>query len=69
MKAVRVREFGGPDVLAVDEVPVPSPAAGEVLVGLEAAGVIRVHGKAVEIAQPQKLETLVGIAPRESVRA
>lgn len=36
---------------------------------LEAAGVIRVRGKAVEIAQPQKLEILVGLEPRESVRA
>jgi len=36
---------------------------------LEAAGVIRVRGKAVEIAQPQELETLVGLEPRECMRA
>lgn len=36
---------------------------------LEAAGVIQVRGKVVEIAQPQELETLVGLESRESLRA
>jgi CRP/FNR family transcriptional regulator, anaerobic regulatory protein len=36
---------------------------------LEAVGVIRVRGKAVEIVQPQELETLAGLEPRESVHA
>jgi len=39
MKAILVREFGGPDVLKVEEVPTPKPAAGEVLVRIHAAGV------------------------------
>lgn len=39
MKAVVVREFGGPEVLKVEEVPTPKPAAGEVLVRVHAAGV------------------------------
>ncbi len=39
MKAVRVHEFGGPDVLRVEEVPDPAPGAHEVLVRLHAAGV------------------------------
>jgi NADPH:quinone reductase-like Zn-dependent oxidoreductase len=39
MKAVRVHEFGGPEVLTYEEVPRPSPAGGEVLVRVRAAGV------------------------------
>src|SRR4029077_20267337 len=39
MKAIRVREFGGPEVLKIEEVPTPRPAAGQVLVRIHAAGV------------------------------
>src|SRR5262245_22939331 len=39
MKAILVREFGGPDVLKLEEVPTPKPAAGELLVRIHAAGV------------------------------
>ena len=39
MRAVRVHELGGPDVLRYEEVPEPQPRAGEVLVKVAAAGV------------------------------
>ena len=39
MKAIRVHEFGGPEVLRLDEVADPAPGAGEVLVRVRAAGV------------------------------
>lgn len=39
MKAIVVREFGGPEVLKLEEVPTPRPAAGQVLVRIRAAGV------------------------------
>jgi NADPH2:quinone reductase len=39
MQAVRFHSNGGPEVLQVDDVPVPSPKEGEVLVRVEAAGV------------------------------
>jgi len=39
MKAILVREFGGPEVLKLEEVPTPRPAAGQVLVRVHAAGV------------------------------
>ena len=39
MKAILVREFGGPGVLKLEEVPVPKPSRGQVLVRVGAAGV------------------------------
>ena len=39
MKAIGIREFGGPDRLETLEVERPEPAAGEVLVRLACAGV------------------------------
>ena len=39
MKAMSVHEFGGPEVLKLEEVPTPKPSAGEVLVRIHAAGV------------------------------
>jgi NADPH:quinone reductase-like Zn-dependent oxidoreductase len=37
VQAVRIHEDGGPDVLVLEEVPDPSPAAGEVLIRLRAS--------------------------------
>jgi NADPH2:quinone reductase len=39
MKAIRVHQFGGPETLAMEELPVPKPGKGEALVRLEAIGV------------------------------
>jgi NADPH2:quinone reductase len=39
MKAIVVHQFGGPEVLKLEEVPTPKPAAGQVLVHIHAAGV------------------------------
>src|SRR5437773_10799025 len=39
MKAVRIHSFGGPEVLQVEELPQPSPKAGEVVVRTAASGV------------------------------
>ncbi|WP_445167950.1 NADP-dependent oxidoreductase [Mycolicibacterium sp. Dal123E01] len=39
MRAIRLHEHGGPEVLRYDEVPIPSPGPGEVLVRVHAAGV------------------------------
>jgi NADPH:quinone reductase-like Zn-dependent oxidoreductase len=39
MKAVRVHDFGGPDMLRYEDVPVPTPGPGEVLIRVSAVGV------------------------------
>src|SRR5437588_1038405 len=39
MKAIRVNEFGGPEVLRLEEVPTPQPDSGEMLVRMQAIGV------------------------------
>src|SRR5207248_1328511 len=39
MKAIRVHEFGGPEVLRLEEVPTPQPGPGQVLVRMHAIGV------------------------------
>src|SRR5690242_4929337 len=39
MNAARIHRFGSPDVILVEDIPRPSPATGEVLVRVVAAGV------------------------------
>jgi len=39
MKAIRVHEFGGPEVLKYEDIPEPAPKANEAIVKIEAAGV------------------------------
>ena len=39
MKAVRIHEYGGPEVLIFEEAPQPVPGSGEVLIRVHSAGV------------------------------
>ena len=39
MQAIRVHQFGGPEVLRVEDVPVPEPGPGDALIRVEASGV------------------------------
>jgi NADPH2:quinone reductase len=39
MKAIQVHQFGGPEVLSLEEIPAPKPGPAEVLVHVRAAGV------------------------------
>ncbi|WP_439698908.1 NADP-dependent oxidoreductase [Mucilaginibacter sp. AW1-7] len=39
MKAIRIHEFGGPEVMLMEEVPIPEPASDAVLVKTYASGV------------------------------
>ncbi|MGD1017690.1 MAG: NADPH:quinone reductase [Verrucomicrobiia bacterium] len=58
MKAIRVHQFGGPEVMKLEDVPDPKPAAGQVLVRLCAIGVnpvdtyVRSGGYTVNITFP-----------------
>ncbi len=58
MKAIEIREPGGPEVLQISELPMPEPATGQVLVKVHAAGVNR-----PDILQRQgRLSTAAGSA-------
>jgi len=39
MKSIRVHQFGGPEVLTLEDAPDPKPGASEVVVRVRAAGV------------------------------
>ncbi|MGA9670057.1 MAG: quinone oxidoreductase [Terracidiphilus sp.] len=39
MKAIQIHETGGPEVLRLDDLPIPQPGAGQVLIRVEAVGV------------------------------
>ena len=39
MKAIRIEQYGGPEVLRLQDIPVPDPDAGEVLVRMAHAGI------------------------------
>jgi NADPH2:quinone reductase len=39
MKAIQIHETGGPEVLRLDDLPIPQPEAGQVLIRIEAVGV------------------------------
>ena len=45
MKAVRIHEYGGPEVILHEEMPRPEPAADELLIHVQAAGVNPVDWK------------------------
>ncbi len=48
MKALRFHEYGGPEVLKIEDIPVPEPGAGEVLVRVSGAGINPVDWKVRE---------------------
>lgn len=39
MQAIRIGEFGGPEVMRLEEIPAPRPGAGEIVIRVRAAGV------------------------------
>src|ERR1700719_1631554 len=48
MKAIRIHNYGGPEVLHYEDAPRPKPQAGEVLVRVHAAGVTPIDWKVRE---------------------
>ena len=53
MKALQFTEYGGPEVVTVEDVARPSPGPGEVLVRVGAAGLVLMAGAMVVFAQLQ----------------
>lgn len=66
MKAIVLREFGGPDVLSFETVAAPVPQEGEVLVKVEAVSVNRtfdVMARAGAVSYPLPLPVILGADP------
>ena len=42
MQAVRVHQFGGPEVLQLEQLPIPKPSSDEVLIRVYTVGVLPV---------------------------
>jgi NADPH:quinone reductase len=72
MKAIVIREFGGPEVMRIEEVPTPDPGPGEVLVQVAAVSVNRTLDIIVrngKYARPVKLPHILGVDPTGTVVA
>lgn len=39
MKAVRIQKFGPPENLQIENVPIPTPSKGEILINVKASGI------------------------------
>ena len=55
MKAIRIHEFGGPEVLKLEDVPRPKPGADEVLIKVFATSVNPVDWKIREGPAKRKI--------------
>jgi len=60
MKAIRIHEFGGPDVLELDEIEIPKPAEDEVLIKVYATSINPIDWK---IRQGLRKEKFPGNLP------
>jgi len=60
MKAVRIHQFGGPDVLQVEDMPMPEPGPEEVRIQVMAAGVNPVDWKIREGMRGMQLPLTMG---------
>lgn len=69
MKAVRIHQFGGPEVLQYEEVPAPTPGPGQVLVKLAAAGLNYIDVYQRTGHYPNKLPYTMGLEGSGTVAA
>ena len=60
MKAVRIHQFGGPEVLTYEDVPRPEPKEGDVLIKVAAAGVNPIDWKIGSGMMPHPLPLIPG---------
>ena len=69
MRAVRIHQTGGPEVLQVDEVPDPVPAADELLIDVEAIGINFIEIYQREGLYPRPLPCVMGAEAAGTVRS
>ena len=69
MRAIRIESTGGPDVLELTELPVPEPAADEVLVTVAAAGVNFIDTYQRSGLYPLELPTGLGLEGAGTITA
>jgi NADPH2:quinone reductase len=69
MRAVRVHESGGPEVLAVDDLEVPEPGPGEIRVRIEAAGLNFIDTYHRSGGYPVELPASIGVEAAGAVDA
>ncbi|XP_070577474.1 quinone oxidoreductase-like [Ptychodera flava] len=53
MRAVFVRKYGGPEVMQLEEIPIPRPSGKQVLIKMKAAGVNAVDFKYISNTMPE----------------
>ncbi len=63
MNAVRIHEFGGPEVLKYEEAPRPEPGAGEILLEVKAVGVNPVDWKIREGEMEDQMKHTLPLIP------
>lgn len=61
MKAIRIHEFGGPEVLKYEDVPKPQPGPGEIRIRVIAAGVNPMDWKARQGGMKLPLPMILGL--------
>jgi NADPH2:quinone reductase len=75
VRAIQIDRYGGPEVVIRRELPVPTPAAGEVLIRLAYSGInfMDVHSRQGKYAgsrtYPQRLPTTLGIEGAGTIEA
>jgi len=69
MRAIRIHQNGGPEVLQVDEVPDPVPAADELLIDVEAVGINFIEIYQREGLYPRPFPCTMGAEAAGTVRS
>jgi len=69
MKAIRVNEHGGPEVLSYEDVPVPEPGQGEARIRLAASGVNYIDTYQRTGLYPRELPLTLGLEGAGEVEA
>ncbi|MFL5658454.1 MAG: quinone oxidoreductase family protein [Ktedonobacteraceae bacterium] len=69
MKAVQIHQYGGPEVMVCEEVPMPVPGASQVLVKIEVAGIVHTDTLIRTGALPRPLPLILGLEAAGTIEA